>query len=158
MDTSNLLHRADLGGKIDRRGAEFLRILTTNPTSQNLDPIEQLQFAGGRLPSSVQTRIHQIELIGQFAHRFVTKDSIEFLYGVIEFRRLNDEGFPSGEPVFVVWIDEYGSYGVDERAGYTSMPLPDNPRAEWLFRSKVAASLFLKVQAWLLETAVAYGT
>lgn len=146
MDPNLTFFYANEGTKLDGAGAAFLGFLTTPTGPQENDPISLLRFSQTSDPNAVRTLVHQVPLEGRLAHHFVDNDGTLSLFGAIEFRRIDSSGVAVEPPVFSVWFDDFGSYGVSNKVGYVSGNPPSTPATQTQFRNAVGGALYQAVQ------------
>lgn len=158
MDPNLTIYYANEGAKLDEAGATLLGHLTTPSQASQSGPVTSLRFCATSDASAVRTRVHQVALEGRLAQHLVNMDGTLSLFGAIEFRRINLLGEASGDPLFSVWFDDFGSYGVSNKVGYVSGNPPSSPVAEERFRNAVAGALYQAVQAELEKRILEYGS
>lgn len=157
MSLEHTNYYANLGHQIDQAATRMIDRLVNSEGYTDNDPHGQISIARSQdNPYEVITRVHQTRLRGIVKHVFVARKNFpgHTLLGCLEFCRVDAEGAQIGDPIYHVWFDENGSYGVRGQPGYIEEAEGAGERAALTFRNEVTSRLHFLVQEYMQAMAI----
>lgn len=155
METAYAERYANVGHQLDlHAGIVFSCLLKQGPFSElgdvacvSVAPVDHDGF-------TIKLDVHHVKVVGAFAHAFSRDESGSYLYGVLDFKRVNEMGTPYGDPLVRVVIDDLGNCGW--RGGFANLhtAVPAGPSEGRVFRRGILHLLRLKVLEYLAEHAL----
>lgn len=101
-----------VGQQVDEHGLVLLDCLLKRNRFVSLDDVACVTIAPvGGAPYSVQLNVHHVPIVGIFKHVFGASGNDSYLYGVLDFRCVDEKGIATGEPLVRVPIDADGNCG-----------------------------------------------
>ncbi|CAJ0712165.1 hypothetical protein LMG6871_00337 [Ralstonia edaphis] len=101
----------------------------------------------------VKAEVHHVPISGTFVHTFAGSRNAPDLYGVLEFKIVDEQGIPTGVPLLTVAVDAEGNCGWRGRIEDLHTFLPINLEAARFQRTAILNALRWKVQELLVERA-----